>query len=1238
MKKSIFTLLLPIAMAGAAHAEVLHHFVLPNGGYVEAMSDNGKWGLSNAPADSETDAYIHRMNLITGELERLPLILSQTPENTDGNEYKARNYDITDDGKMIVGSINGRAGYYDLDTEQWYNFKVPSGARSWEGEAKACTPDGRVVIGTLYSGMTKFKPVLWVNKELQVIDTSKFPTYDEMYDLGIIDPQTYDEHISKGDTPNVSFMQISSDGKHILAGVDHNYPSWGASRIIFHVDTQTYDWIRNDEVQGQNFVDAAYMSNNGKYVCGYVNMIVDDVEAFVPYTYIVDTKEFKLGKRGDIVGDIIDNEGNIYLSRGEAPIYNWYVPTNGLLVGIDRILKQKYDFDIYTQTTLTQSGYPRHISDDMKTVLCQGEMRTEVYSITLPEKISEAGKGVNLLTDFAVLPVENTEIARLRTVAVQMSYAAKHDTALKPWLEEAGTKVAEAKEVKVSAASSSIYGITFDDVVIPAGKRYTLVIPAGTFYVEGTEFKNPELRVDYLGREEVPVNVVKIDPQDGAAIREFSEKNPIHLTFNTPVTAAQKFSAAIYQEGSDKIFTSVSYAVDGKKVTLFPPASRMFKAGVKYELRIPAASFTDPQGFCASQEMKYTFEGSYTPTVTEFDGSHLFFEDFSNPNDALNKFLLYEGDHLTPHEQMSALGFDADNTPWNFSTLDDKSSTDYYATSHSVYEYPGKSDDWMVIPQLSISNPKAYLSFDAQSFLASKRDYLKVIVYESDEYYGSLDDIIVEDMKANGKVVFNELLDPGANEETTLGDWTRYTVDLSAYNGKKIYIAFVNDNENQSSVFVDNIDVYYETGFTAYNTTPTSVVALSELEVSGAVKSNRVEPYKKLTATLRTKEGVEISTYSADINLEKDQTFEYKFPVKADINIGQINTLEVEVHLDAEAQNYLIYVRDLTDSFQQNVLIEEGTGLWCQACPQGILAIEHLQQAFPGQIIPVAVHQGNDRYAWNEYSNFLGFNAFPSARINRLPNITFPMLNGSFDGTAEDPTWKTQVIDQLRYPAETRVVMQEAYSYAGTQDIGVIFDLEFALDKKNIYYNLFVVSVEDGLTGKQLNGLRYMTEPIYGDWGANGKYGQAALEDPQGYVRIDLEHVARNKAGESYYGISNLVPREVNAGEPYKFKVEYTADNMRDPENTTIVVAVVDAADGKIVNCASLHGLAAKNSVQGVEAETVRFSIAEGTARANGSTEGVEVYTIDGRRVANAGLNGLYIVKAHGKTAKIMAH
>lgn len=54
--------------------------------------------------------------------------------------------------------------------------------------------------------------------------------------------------------------------------------------------------------------------------------------------------------------------------------------------------------------------------------------------------------------------------------------------------------------------------------------------------------------------------------------------------------------------------------------------------------------------------------------------------------------------------------------------------------------------------------------------------------------------------------------------------------------------------------------------------------------------------------------------------------------------------------------------------------------------------------------------------------------------------------------------------------------------------------------------------------------------------------------------------------------------------------------------------------------------------VNGVAAESADFSVAGGSIVANGD---VEVYDLAGRRVANNGLQGMYIVRVNGRAAKV---
>ena len=86
----------------------------------------------------------------------------------------------------------------------------------------------------------------------------------------------------------------------------------------------------------------------------------------------------------------------------------------------------------------------------------------------------------------------------------------------------------------------------------------------------------------------------------------------------------------------------------------------------------------------------------------------------------------------------------------------------------------------------------------------------RVLVWKCDERYNTLSSEVVKRMRDEGTVIFEQQLTPGATEGTLADEWQNVSLPLSAFKGSNIYIAFVNENENQSMIFIDNIDVCYE--------------------------------------------------------------------------------------------------------------------------------------------------------------------------------------------------------------------------------------------------------------------------------------------------------------------------------------------------------------------------------------------------------------------------------------------
>lgn len=67
---------------------------------------------------------------------------------------------------------------------------------------------------------------------------------------------------------------------------------------------------------------------------------------------------------------------------------------------------------------------------------------------------------------------------------------------------------------------------------------------------------------------------------------------------------------------------------------------------------------------------------------------------------------------------------------------------------------------------------------------------------------------------------------------------------------------------------------------------------------------------------------------------------------------------------------------------QKVVLVEEGTGTWCQWCPRGDMYAKELQANYPGQFVFVAVHI-NDIMQDDAYAEAMPFEGIPNGWMDR---------------------------------------------------------------------------------------------------------------------------------------------------------------------------------------------------------------------------------------------------------------
>ena len=377
-----------------------------------------------------------------------------------------------------------------------------------------------------------------------------------------------------------------------------------------------------------------------------------------------------------------------------------------------------------------------------------------------------------------------------------------------------------------------------------------------------------------------------------------------------------------------------------KSVGLLPRTTQYLYKGATYKVVVEPGAVTDVMGNVktANETLSVRYVGSYERAVSS-DNATLFAENFDNIAMSLANMMRYEGDHRKPTEAMAAMEFDADNQPWNLSIRETLESTDICAGSHSMYSPAGQSDDWMVTPQLYIPDACCTLTFDAQKYKNDKNDRLKVVIWSCNENLNVLSTAVIDRMKAEGQVSVFEL-ESGKTEEGLAGDWKRYAIDLADFAGKKVYIGFWNDNEDESMVFVDNILVMRSLKYLMAFSNKDVVIAQKDITISGKLTVNDdIATYSNITLTLNDNQGNSLSTFTQQGTFGKNDIIDFAFDTKLPLTIGEINEYSITVKLDDYTDQKRNFVQNLSFEPVKRVVLEEMTGTTCPNCPRGILCL-----------------------------------------------------------------------------------------------------------------------------------------------------------------------------------------------------------------------------------------------------------------------------------------------------------
>lgn len=207
-----------------------------DGSVMRKVSSNGKWAVGYITEDA-IPVKATLWDLTT--YESLSLAKGIIAGATD----------VSDDGTIVVGSLNDRPAYWTDGV--WTELPIPEGIA--KGRVHSVTPDGTKMVGrALTASLASSAACYWENGELVAVD---LPAEDHWGE------PAYDNEL----------IAISDDGNTILGCLNYFYlPERTAFVQVNGVNTIFgQEWYDPDQGGDEyNFFDVLSMSRNGKWITG----------------------------------------------------------------------------------------------------------------------------------------------------------------------------------------------------------------------------------------------------------------------------------------------------------------------------------------------------------------------------------------------------------------------------------------------------------------------------------------------------------------------------------------------------------------------------------------------------------------------------------------------------------------------------------------------------------------------------------------------------------------------------------------------------------------------------------------------------------------------------------------------------------------------------------------------------------------------------------------------------------
>lgn len=1168
-------------------------------------------------------------------------------------------------GRIVTGNIaTNKAATYNRSTGKLniYPDRFDADGGRWRnGHLTGCTPDGKFAYGYYQgyvgpaSGDADLPQDWWYRPLLVDVEKGEVIKID-------------DSVLPRGGSMEAyKLTGISADGRYVR-GEGNWFMEGGAS---FVYDTQTKKCVNAslnsfEDTHGETVADVLarlqkkhpeLISISGlspatltkrTYRCNATFTAADGTQKTAMAVYFrevkgdgdiadrdEDIKIYDEIEDGGVYINHMDDNGTCYgMTETGGPLRNFKILYDGKYwVPFNQICKQKYGYDFYDVTAFERSGTIMGVSPDGHRLISYVDPMGESFCFDFGMTAHEACEGLDFLGSYTAMPEDGSQFETVGSVELTFERPVRilgtgkniHLYNSKGELVREGLSTSSALQFKQNSKTTVIAAIR--NTTMNEGEEYTFVIDAGTFVTEKSDdCLSKEIRIKYIGRKG-PVKIVSSAPEEGTKLSRLDNQSSyVIMSFDSKVKLVDGNLATARLEHEDGTYAGTMTMVPGyleetkHQVLLYPASTINLYEGQKYNIVIEPGMLCDYSGSEKSynERLVLQFEGGYVRPIPT--GEVLFYDAWDDIAESLSTWLRYEGDHLTPQYTPQSWGFDKDNQPWNFSIHESNENPDYCAGSHSMYAPSGKSDDWMITPQIVMPEEgKVVLEFDAQNYIQDVEDVLNVYVYADKRVISYLNDNNMKEIREGAQLVFSEVITPGATREGLADEWTHYEVDLTPWDGQEIYIAFVNENYNKSAIFVDNVTVRRELLCELSLDYDEIAVAADEQKVSGKITVKTDKCVTAIRMELLDAEGREIDNVEwNNIAFSKGTSLPFSFATPLPLRQATVNdyAINVKMTIDDEVRSSEVksQIMNLTFRPKKRVVLEEMTGIDCPNCPLGIVTIEKLRRIHGDRIIPVSLHTyTGDPYAVNvmSYSDGLGLLAAPSARIDRTNGVYYPFKSVGttyMDSGADEPLWIDIVAERMnRLPLCDIAISASPITGTRGEEITYTANVTYAIDAADQQLSLLFVVLEDSIENYQQNAFGGVDSPLLMEWGMGGS------KSAQYVYPFMHNDVARGIVGNNFGGSIGLFPSLFTADETVTASIKQSLPtNILDASNLHVVGMLIDTQTGEVINAAECR-YGENGGADGIE------SISSANSAAT------TVYSITGQRVSSLRKGSIYI-------------